>query len=256
MKKKFRKLGIGVDIGGSGIKGAPVDLKSGKFVAERLRIPTPENGSPDEIAEVVVDIVNSFELPDEVPVGITFPAPIIHGVVPSIANLSQDWAGMRISELFTKKLHRPVTVVNDADAAGFAEVHLGAAHGNPGTVMVLTLGTGIGSALVTRGVLVPNTELGHVTLPSGVEAEPYAASSTFEREELTFEAWAERLQEVFSHLEMLFAPDLFIVGGGVSKKHDKFLPLIKTRAQIVPAELRNGAGIVGAALLAHREANA
>lgn len=255
MKKKYRNIGIGIDVGGSGIKGAPVSLKTGKFVDERLRIPTPENGSPAEIAEIIKEIVESFDLPDEIPVGISFPAPIINGVVPMIANLSQEWKDMHVSELLTKTLKRPVTVINDADAAGYAEVYFGAAHGHNGTIIVLTLGTGIGSALVRNGVLLPNSELGHVILADGQEAEKWASSGVFERDGLSYEEWAARLQIIFRYYELLFSPDLFIIGGGISKKYKKFLPFIDTRAPIVPAELRNSAGIVGAALLAHQEIN-
>ncbi|MDY5584854.1 MAG: ROK family protein, partial [Arcanobacterium sp.] len=223
-----KKLAIGIDVGGSGIKGAPVAIKNGKFTHERLRIPTPADGSPQEIAEIIAEIADSFALPGDVPVGVSFPAPIINGVVPTIANLSQEWTGLRIDELLTKTLHRPVTVINDADAAGYAEVHYGAAHRNPGTILVLTLGTGIGSALVRNGVLVPNTELGHIQLPNGLDAEEWAASSVFEREELSYEEWAQRLQVIFRYYEFLFSPDLFIIGGGISKKYKKFLPLIDT----------------------------
>ncbi|MBM7825540.1 polyphosphate glucokinase [Arcanobacterium pluranimalium] len=253
MKKKFRRIAIGIDIGGSGIKGAPVDLKSGMFIEDRIRIATPPDASPDAIADIVKEIVDSFDLPDDVPVGISFPAPILCGTVPTIANLSQQWAGVHANELFFKKLKRPVTVLNDADAAGYAEVHYGAAHANPGTILVLTLGTGIGSALVSAGVLVPNTELGHIILPRGIEAEKYASSGVFEREDLSFEEWAQRLQEVFTYLEKLFSPDLFIIGGGISKKYKKYVPMIDTNAPIIPAELRNGAGIVGAALMAYQD---
>lgn len=255
MKKRYRHLGIGIDVGGSGIKGAPVSLTTGKFVDERLRIPTPENGTPEEIAEIIKQIVDSFELPADLPVGVSFPAPIVNGVVPVIANLSQEWKGTRVNELLSRVLKRPVTVLNDADAAGYAEVHYGAAHGHDGTIVVLTLGTGIGSALVRNGVLLPNSELGHVRMENGLIAEKWASSAVFEREELSYQEWAERLQEIFRYYELLFSPDLFIIGGGISKKHKKFVPLIDTRAQIVPAELRNSAGIVGAALLAHQEAN-
>lgn len=255
---KAKKIAIGIDIGGSGIKGAPVSMKSGKFKAERLRIPTPENASPEEIAQIVKTIAESFDLPDA-PVGVTFPAPIVNGVVPVIANLSQEWVGTHIEELFTQTLGRPVSVLNDADAAGFAEVHFGAAKGENGTALTLTLGTGIGSALVREGVLVPNTEFGHIyfpELPEGyIDAEKWAAASTRDKENLDFPEWAERLQVVFSQLELYLAPDVFIVGGGVSKHHEEFLPLIKTRARILPATLFNKAGIVGAALAAYQQAN-
>lgn len=253
MGKKLAKVAIGVDIGGSGIKGCPVDLTTGEFIGKRVRIPTPEGASPDEIAKIVKKIVKSFDLGKKTPVGISFPAPIIHGVPPMIANLSQEFAGMNVAELFSTKLGRPVSVMNDADAAGFAEARYGAAHGASGTLMVLTLGTGIGSAIVRDGVLVTNTEMGHVLLPNGQTAESFAANSVRERLDLPFAEWAARLQHVFSHLEMLFSPDLFIIGGGVSKHSEHFVPLIDTRAPIVPAELLNTAGIVGAALFAAEE---
>lgn len=251
---KSKNLAIGIDIGGSGIKGAPVSMKSGKFKAEKLRIPTPENASPGEIAEIVRTIADSFELPDA-PVGVTFPSPIINGTISYVANLSQEWKGVAVEELFSAALGRPVTVLNDADAAGYAEVYYGAARGRMGTCLTLTLGTGIGSALVRDGVLVPNTEFGHIILPNGQQdAERWAASSVFERDQLSFEEWAGRLQMVFDALELYVAPDVMIIGGGVSKRHDQFLPLLHTRAELIPAELRNKAGIVGAALMAYQQA--
>ncbi|MGO1591816.1 MAG: polyphosphate--glucose phosphotransferase [Ancrocorticia sp.] len=241
--------GFGIDIGGSGIKGAYVDLQTGEFATDRYRIPTPQPATPEAVADTVAELVAHFEVPSSVPIGIDFPAPIIHGVAPMIANLDPSWKGLNVEDLFTKHLDRPVRVVNDADAAGYAEVHYGAAAGRDGLVMVLTLGTGIGSVLVMDGVLVPNTELGHVEL-DGRDAESYASSGVFERDNLGWEEWAKRLQRYFSHMEMLFSPEVFIVGGGISKKSKKFLPLIETRAPIIPAELQNTAGIVGSALLA------
>ncbi|MFY9262847.1 MAG: ROK family protein [Actinomycetaceae bacterium] len=250
MAKKLAKVAIGVDIGGTGIKGCPVNLKTGEFIGKRKRIPTPPNAAPEEIADIVKTIVDHFELPTDTPVGVTFPAPVVNGVVLNMANLSKDFIGMNVADLFSKVLERPVVVFNDADAAGFAEARYGAAHGRNGTIMVLTLGTGIGSALVRNGVLVPNTELGHILLDNGVSAENFAANSVREKLELSFEDWAERLQKVFTTVENLFSPDLFIIGGGISKKSDQFLPMITTRAPIAPAELLNTAGIVGAALSA------
>ncbi|MGV9182331.1 polyphosphate--glucose phosphotransferase [Arcanobacterium canis] len=246
----MKKYAIGVDVGGSGIKAAPVDLRTGEFADERYRIPTPENASPAEIAAIIKELVDHFAPKKKTPVGVSFPAPILDGVVPFIANLSQEWTGINAHELLASTLGRPVTVINDADAAGYGEVRYGAAQGTQGTVLVLTLGTGIGSALVSHGHLVPNTEMGHLLLPNGMKAEHYASSGVREKEELSFEQWAERLQLCFDTYEQLFSPDLFIVGGGVSKKYKKFLPLIHTRARIIPAQLRNAAGIVGAALLA------
>lgn len=250
MKKKFRKVAIGVDVGGSGIKGAPVNLKTGQFVDKRVRMPTPPDADPAEIAQIIGKIVATFDLPREVPVGISFPAPIVRGQIPFIANLSQMWEGTFPARLIAENIQRPVAVMNDADAAGYAEVYYGAARGNQGTVLMLTLGTGIGSALVSQGTLVANTEFGHVLLPNGMEAEHFASSAVYEREGLSFEEWGARLQMVFSHYEMLLSPDLFVIGGGISKKHAKFLHHITTKAPIVPADLLNTAGIVGAALFA------
>lgn len=250
MKKKYRKVAIGVDVGGSGIKGAPVDLKTGQLLDERYRIPTPENAEPRELAKIIRRIVDHFDLPDEIPIGVSFPAPIVRGQIPFMANLSKEWEGQFPSRVISRQLKRPVAVMNDADAAGYAEVYYGAANGQKGTIIMLTLGTGIGSALVSNGVLVPNAELGHLILDNGMEAEHFASSAVFEREELSFEEWAGRLQKVLSYIEMLFSPDLFIVGGGVSKQHAQFIPLIKTHAPIVAADLLNSAGIVGSALYA------
>lgn len=246
-------VAFGIDIGGSGIKGALVDLTTGEFFAPRYRIPTPQPATPDAVAETVAELVAHFDCDPSVPIGIDFPAPIIHGVAPMIANLDQSWAGVNVHELMESRLGRPVTVMNDADAAGYAEVHYGAAEDHDGLVMVVTLGTGIGTVLVMDGVLIPNTELGHVEI-NGHDAESKAAASAYERENLSFERWAKRLQRYFSHIEMLLNPDLFVVGGGISKKASRFLPLIHTRAPLVPAELLNTAGIVGAALLAAEQA--
>ncbi|WP_447925248.1 polyphosphate--glucose phosphotransferase [Georgenia muralis] len=242
-------IGFGIDIGGSGIKGAPVDLTTGELVGDRLRIPTPNPSEPAAVAATVADLVASFDVPDTTPIGLTFPAPIKHGVVGFIANLHKSWKGVDVPVLMTEAIGRQVTAVNDADAAGIAEVVYGAAKGVPGVVLVTTLGTGIGSALIVDGTLVPNTELGHLEI-DGHDAEHRAASSAREAEGLSWGEWAERLQRFYETVEMLFSPDLLVVGGGVSKKHDKFLPLLTTQAPIVPAALRNTAGIAGAAQLA------
>ena len=242
--------GFGIDIGGSGIKGAPVDLEAGQFAAERLRIPTPSPSAPGAVADVVAQIVQSFG-PEagEAPIGVTFPAVIQHGVARTAANVDRSWIDTDVDALFTARLRRRVHVVNDADAAGVAEARFGAAKGVRGVVIVATLGTGIGSALLLDGRLVPNTELGHLEI-EGHDAEKRAADSAREREDLSWEKWAHRLQVYFSTLEKLFSPDLIVVGGGVSKKSEKFLPLLDLRAPIVPAQLLNDAGIVGAAVLA------
>jgi len=243
---------FGIDIGGSGIKGAPVDLKQGEFADDRLRIPTPQPATPEAVARTVREIVDSFDLDKKVPIGVTFPAVMLHGVAQSAANVDDSWIGTDAQALFSQATGRKVVAVNDADAAGYAEARYGAAKGVDGVVMVVTLGTGIGSALVVDGVLVPNTELGHLEI-DGFDAETRASDAARDRDGLDFPQWAQRLQRYFSVVEMLFSPDLFVVGGGVSKHHEKFLPLLDLRAPIVPAELRNAAGIVGAAALAARD---
>jgi len=243
------KLAFGIDIGGSGIKGAPVDLKTGEFAEDRVRIPTPENSTPDAVCDVVKELLDEFDLPLDVPVGVAFPAPLDHGVVRMIANLDASWEGVNIEKTIAKKTGRRVYALNDADAAGFGEVAYGAAKGEDGVVLLATLGTGIGSALIVEGHLVPNTELGHLEI-DGFDAESRAADSARAREDLDWELWAARLQRYFSHVEMLLSPDLIVVGGGVSKHHEEFLPLLDLRARIIPAELRNAAGISGAAAYA------
>ncbi len=241
--------GLGVDIGGSGIKAAPVDLAAGAFSAERVRLETPQPATPAAIAPVVAEVLAGFDVPADTPVGITFPAVIQHGIARSAANVDASWIGTDAGTLFSETLGRKVLVVNDADAAGFAEVQFGAAKGVRGVVLVTTLGTGIGSALFVDGKLVPNTELGHLEI-DGHDAEKKAADSARERHDLSWSQWAKRLQRYYSHVEDLLWPDLIVVGGGVSKKHEKFLPLLDLRTPIVPAQLRNDAGIIGAASLA------
>ena len=250
-KKSHSKheVAFGIDVGGSGIKGAPVDLKTGEFAADRLRIPTPLGSTPEAVTAVVAELVASFDLPDKTPVGIAFPAPILHGVVPSIANLDQSWAGVNLDRIVSEALDRTVVGVNDADAAGVGEAVYGAARDKDGTILLATLGTGIGSALLVDGHLLPNTELGHLEI-DGHDAESRASDRARTRDDLSWEQWAERLQRYFETVEYLFSPDLIVVGGGVSKHHEKFLPLLRLRAPIIPAKLRNAAGIVGAARLA------
>ena len=238
---------LGIDIGGSGVKGAPVDLTAGELAADRRRIDTPQPATPDAVADVVAQIAEHFA--DETgnsPVGITIPGIVRHGVMHSAANIDKSWIGTDVQRLFGERLGRPVAVLNDADAAGVAEKRFGAAKDVPGTVCLATLGTGIGTALLVDGVLVPNCELGHLEL-DGHDAETRAAASAREREKLSWEEWAARLQRYFAHIEMLFSPDLIVIGGGVSRKSHKFLPLLDLTAPIVPATLRNQAGIVGAA---------
>lgn len=247
------KQACGIDIGGSGVKGAIVDLETGEFVGERIRIETPQPATPDAVADVVRQVVEGLGVGADMPVGVTVPAPVIHGVVPFIANLDAAWAGINAVELMEKHLGRPVIVLNDADAAGLAEVAYGAAKGVDGLVIVTTQGTGIGSAMVMNGVLIPNSELGHLEI-DGHDAEKRASASQKTLQDLSWKKWAKRLQRYYSHVEMLFSPDLFVVGGGVSKKHEKFMPLLELKTPMVPAVLFNTAGIVGAAFEASRQA--
>jgi polyphosphate glucokinase len=242
----------GIDFGGSGIKGAPVDLGTGEFAAERNRIETPQPATPGSVAEVMQRLVDRAGLPADAPVGVTVPGVVRRGTVLSAANIDKSWIGTDADGLFTRTLNRSVHVVNDADAAGYAEARYGAARGHEGLVIVTTLGTGIGSALVFGGRLLPNTELGHLEI-DGHDAEERAANSAREQEELSWEEWGERLTVYYSTLEKLFSPDLFVIGGGVSKKSAKFVDLIAVDTPIVPATLGNRAGIVGAALLARQE---
>lgn len=245
------QLAFGIDIGGSGIKGAPVNLKKGELAADRVRIPTPQPATPEAVAQTVRELIDSFDVPADMPVGITFPTVIQHGVAKTAANVDDSWIGTDADALFTKATGRDVFVVNDADAAGIAEMEFGAGKGKNGLVIMTTLGTGIGSAMFIDGKLIPNSELGHL-VHEGRSIEKFAASSVFEREGLTYQEWAEkRLQVFYSQVEFLFSPDLILVGGGVSKQAKKFLPYLKLETTIVAAKLRNEAGIVGAAALAH-----
>ena len=243
---------LGVDVGGSGVKGAPVDLAAGGLAASRHRVETPRPATPAAVARAVAGIAAQVGQDSAGPVGVTVPAVVQHGVVRSAANIDPSWVGTDAETLFAEELGRPVTVVNDADAAGVAEMHYGAGAGVTGVVLVTTLGTGIGSALFVDGRLAPNTELGHLEL-DGQEAETRAASRAREEEGLDWAEWAERLQRYYRHVEDLFWPDLVIVGGGVSKRAEEFLPLLRIRTPVVAASLRNEAGIIGAAwLAAHR----
>ncbi len=247
-------LPLGIDVGGSGIKGAPVDLEEGTFAAKRKRIDTPVPSTPEAVADVINQIVDHFDdVRGDSPIGITMPSVVTHGVVRSAANIDKSWIDLDAEPMLEKKLGHDIVLVNDADAAGVAELHYGAAKGHDGLVIVTTLGTGIGSALIFNGELIPNSELGHLEL-DGYDAEKRAASSIKDLEGLTYPEWAERLQRYYSHLENLLWPDLFVVGGGVSKDHEEFLPLLKLRTPIVPAVLENKAGIIGAAhLAAHKQ---
>ena len=245
-------LPFGIDFGGTGIKGAPVDLETGDFAVERVRIPTPRPSTPEAVAEVFAELLAQFPTSTG-PVGVTVPGIVRHGVVHSAANIDDSWLGVDADRLFTEATGREVHVVNDADAAGLAEVRYGAAAGRRGLVILTTLGTGIGSALVHDGVLVPNSELGHLEVDGHV-AEHRASNRARETHDLSMEEWAGRLTTYYRHLERLFSPDLFLVGGGISKRSAEFLPLLEIDTEIIPATLLNRAGVVGAALHAHRAA--
>jgi polyphosphate glucokinase len=241
---------LGIDIGGSGIKGAPVDLRTGEMMTDRLRIPTPAKSTPENVAGVVSAIVENFkDTIGDGPIGITIPAVVTHGKTRSAANIDKSWIDCEAEKIFQDQLGRDILLVNDADAAGMAEVQYGAAKGHPGLVILTTLGTGIGTAIVYRGLLVPNSELGHLEI-DGYDAETQAASSVKEKLDLSYSDWAKRLQRYYERLEALLWPDLIVVGGGVSKNASKFIPKLKLNAELVPAKLRNTAGIVGAAWLA------
>ncbi|WP_017611951.1 polyphosphate--glucose phosphotransferase, partial [Nocardiopsis salina] len=232
-----RRTGLGIDIGGSGIKGAPVDLGTGEFLTERVKIATPERSTPQAVAEVIGEIAGRFPGTAGTPVGITFPGVVQQGVVHTAANVDHTWVGTDAVSLFSDVLERPVRVLNDADAAALAEAHYGAASTTSGLVLLTTLGTGIGTALVVHGHLVPNTEFGHLEV-DGHDAETRASSEAKKRDGLSYHAWAvERLQRYYRVVEDLVWPDLIVVGGGVSRKAHKFLPHLDLRTPIVPAEL-------------------
>jgi polyphosphate glucokinase len=241
------ELRLGIDIGGTGIKGAPVDVDTGELREDRYRLETPKGAHPDAVAEVVQKVAEHFELDPKSPVGITFPGVVLHGVVQTAANVAKEWIGYDADTMFSDRLARPVSMMNDADAAGVAEMRFGAGAGHQGVVVMITLGTGIGSAVFIDGTLVPNTELGHIEI-DGKDAETQASGSARDREELSHKAYAKRLNRYLKHLDSLLWPDLMILGGGVSKQGEKYLPHLDVRCQVKLAELRNNAGIVGAAI--------
>jgi len=238
---------LGIDVGGSGIKGAPVSTEDGRLIDERLRIETPGSAKPDDVADVVAAIVDHFGWKG--PVGCGFPAAIRRGVALTAANISKRWLGLDGEQLFTAATGCPFHLLNDADAAGVAEMRLGAGRDRGGLVLVITLGTGIGTSLFIDDHLVPNTELGHIEL-DGREAESWAAESIRGKKDLSWKKWARRVNRYLEEMQALFWPELVIVGGGVSKKHEKFFPHLTVDVEVVPAQLRNEAGIIGAALAA------
>ncbi|WP_420749556.1 polyphosphate--glucose phosphotransferase [Rhodococcus sp. O3] len=241
-------LGFGIDIGGSGVKGGVVDLSTGQLVGERIKILTPQPATPTAIAGTVTEIVAQAGWGG--PVGLTLPSVVRGGVALTAANIDPSWIGTDARALFSEALGgREVTVLNDADAAGIAEDRFGAAKNVKGVVVLLTFGTGIGSAVLNNGVLLPNTEFGHMEV-DGKEAEHRAASKVKEDRDWSYKRWAEEVSRVLSRFEALLWPDLFVAGGGISRKSDKWIPLLTNTTPVVPAELRNTAGIVGAAYAA------
>lgn len=237
---------LGIDIGGSGIKAAPVDVRTGELLAERVRIETPDGARPADIADVVAELVKGFAWTG--PIGCGFPAVVKSGITLSAANVHHSWIGYHAGAMFSERTGLDVVVANDADVAGLAEMRFGSGARRSGVVFFATLGTGIGTALFNDGQLVPNLELGHIEI-RGKDAEERAAASAKEREKLTWKQWAERLDEYIARIEVMVSPDLIILGGGVSAKADKWLPLLKCRCEVVAAEMANQAGIVGAALV-------
>ncbi len=240
--------GFGVDVGGSGVKGGIVDLATGELIGERHKIETPQPATPRAVAETVRTIVDHFEWTGDV--GITLPCVVTGGIARTAANVDRAWIGTDAGALFSDHLGgRAVTVLNDADAAGIAEDKFGGGRDTKGVVILLTFGTGIGSAILQNGVLLPNTELGHMEI-DGKEAEHRAASRIKEENDLSYKQWAKEVSRVLERIEDLFWPDLFIAGGGISRKAEKWIPLLTNRTPVQPATLRNTAGIVGAALAA------
>lgn len=239
---------LGVDVGGSGMKGAPVDTETGALLAPRFRIPTPKSGKPRPMARVMAQIVEHFEW--QGPIGAGFPAPLHDGVVLAAANIHKDWIGTNAEEIFAEAAGCPVRVINDADAAGLAEMIFGAGKDHPGVVLIVTVGTGLGTAVFTNGHLVPNTEFGHIEI-KGKDAELQASDAARKRGNLSWKKWGKRFNRYLLTMERLIWPDLIILGGGAVKKADKFMHWIdEMQAEIVPAQLLNEAGIVGAAMAA------
>jgi len=238
---------LGIDVGGSGIKGAPIDIESGILLEEKHRIPTPRPATPAKMGEVIKKLVTHFNW--QGPIGCGFPAPIQKGVALKATNISDEWIGINVEDMISQITGLPTRVLNDADAAGVAELNFGAGADNEGVVFVVTVGTGLGTALFTEGILVPNTELGHIRLKSGI-AEPYASDATKKKLDLSWKHWARRFNEYLLEIEKLLYPDLIIIGGGTSKKFDKYAEYFSVNAEVVPAQLLNEAGMIGAACAA------
>ncbi|WP_308493862.1 polyphosphate--glucose phosphotransferase [Microbacterium terrisoli] len=243
---------VGVDIGGTGIKGGIVDLEQGTLISDRIKVDTPAGARPKDVLAAVKQVLETLGVTeDKMPLGVAFPAIIKNGRTLSAANVSNEWVGFEAEKFFEVGLGRDIHFANDADVAGVAEVRYGAAKGKQGLVLLTTLGTGIGTAMIHNGMLIPNSELGHLQRARHKkDAEAWTAYSAMERDKLTWKKWAKRLQWYYNYLEFLFSPDLFVIGGGVSKHADEFVPLLDLQTPIVPAVHRNNAGIIGAAALA------
>jgi polyphosphate glucokinase len=238
---------LGIDIGGSGIKGAPVNIKTGELLEERHRIETPDPATPKKVAKTIKELVKHFDWKG--PIGCGFPAVVQNGIVRTASNIDKSWIDTDAEQLFRDVTGLPVSVINDADAAGLAEVKLGAGAGFRGAIIVLTIGTGIGSSLFIKGKLYPNTEIGHVQF-KGMDAEAYTSDATRKREDLDWDVWGKRLNEYLQHVEFLTWPEMIILGGGASKKLDQFKAQLDLKAKLVPAQFLNDAGIIGAAMAA------
>jgi len=240
---------LGIDVGGSGIKGSIIDTKTGKLEKPRFRIPTPSPATPDAVAQTIADVAAHFNWKG--PIGVGFPAVVQNGIARTASNIDKSWIDTNAEQIISQRTGCPVCVLNDADAAGVAEMKFGAGRKNKGVVILITVGTGIGTVVSTRGKLLPNTEIGHLVL-NGVDAERYASDAVRQQQNLTWEEWGGRLNEYLLYVESLFWPDLFIIGGGVSKNDEKYFEKFTVRTRIVPAQLLNNAGMVGAALAAKR----
>ena len=241
---------LGIDVGGSGIKGAPVNIQTGELTGERFRIKTPQPATPEAVTETIAEVVRHFDWHGKI--GMGFPAVVKNGTMYTASNIDPSWIGTNGQALVEAKTGCPVSIINDAEAAGLAEMTFGAGKGKDGCVMMVTLGTGIGTAYFVDGRLVPNTELGHIII-RGKDVERRASAGAREKKDLSWEKWGELLTEYFHELERLLWPDLFIIGGGASKEWDSLVPYLKNETPMVPAQMLNTAGIVGAALVAHTE---
>lgn len=249
-----QRRGFGVDVGGSGVKGGIVDLETGRLIGERFKLATPQPATPEAVAKTIADVVAHFEWKG--PLGVTYPGVVTDGIVRTAANVDKGWIGVNARDVITSRLDgQQVTVLNDADAAGLAEEKFGAGRDNTGVIVLLTFGTGIGSAVIHNGVLLPNTEFGHLEV-GGKEAEHRAASSVKERKDWSYERWTVEVTKVLVAIENAIWPDLFIAGGGISRKAEKWIPLLKNRTPVVAAALQNTAGIVGAAMAAEVDVTA